>query len=191
MKASEIKALNNVTGCTFAGMTLVTEPKLNKKNRDTGMVAPFQIIYKVTERQVQIGYDYQSGVNNRLEKLGEDRDFVVAERTNNLKRVSKTLLTNNKGDLYLDCRIDNFSPAVVFYIDETGREWKFEEIKGWLPKVAEKNRQGLDQEDAVKVITPKLSSVRRLVFGDFQYDMRSDNLKDICEMRKAMKGDQS
>lgn len=61
-----IEQVKNIKSCVFAGITYRSTEKLPKA---------FGVVTKVVDKQVQLNYDYENAVNNRLKKAGKDANF--------------------------------------------------------------------------------------------------------------------
>jgi len=73
-----VSLIKSIVGkrCVIVSIETATNVKLNKKNRETGEPCPFtQGVLRRARRNVFIGSNYESVVNGRLEKAGEERDF--------------------------------------------------------------------------------------------------------------------
>jgi hypothetical protein len=66
-----IETIKNLKGCKIATITYQTIVKLPKKYGIDGVVT------KTAKMQCQLNYDYRNAVNNRLEKQGDEREFVA------------------------------------------------------------------------------------------------------------------
>lgn len=68
-----------ILNSAFAQAMSITEPKLNKKSRTTGLPLPYSKVLNCRDLNIQLGYDYEGQVNRNAEKEGLEADFVAQE----------------------------------------------------------------------------------------------------------------
>jgi DNA polymerase II large subunit len=130
-----IEGLNRKNGA-FCGFETITTPKLTKKNRTTKEPTTFSVVIHSTF-SAMLGVNYENAVNNKKEKLGEERDFI-AQKANGKHYVegSKYLMQsdNNPDKFYI--ALDKVGGVKRKYLID-GREATEEEIedlkKNYLP----------------------------------------------------------
>lgn len=167
-----------LTGCSFAHVKTVTDPKLLKKSRVTKLPLPnADKIVKVSEFGCGIGYSYDKSVENRL--LAEHAD-ALKEGTITKEEV---LAKHEKGDTwhepfngskvirqhkktkekYFYVQLNaNTIPSVKYVDISTGTELSKDFLKDYLPTESAPTNQGLSEENVVQMRTLKLESLKGL-----------------------------
>lgn len=167
-----------LTGCSFAHIRTVTDPKLLKKSRVTKMPLPnADKIVKVSEFGCGIGYSYDKSVENRL--LAENAEAIKAgivskevvldmhekgdtwhEPFNGSKVIRQHKKTKEK---YFYVQLNaNTIPSVKYVDVSTGAEIPKDVLKDYLPTESVPTNQGLSKENVVQVRTLKLESLKGL-----------------------------
>jgi hypothetical protein len=181
---SEFVALMYGSKAKFCGLQTVTEPKLNKKSRETG--DPWFVVFpgvdagnvrKVAHGVALSGPDYKAIIDLRHEKIeaagGTPGTYVAGETWHEAVEGTKCLRRHKKtGELYAYFAFvskvkkgDRWIPlkAKTRIVDvTTGAELDKGKLAAFLPVEHAPQNQGLGEDDAVIVRTYKLSSVRAL-----------------------------
>lgn len=91
-----VEFIKTIKGCKIASIKYVSEVKIPKKYGIVG------IVEKSVEKQVQVNYCYENAVNNRLEKQGDEREFVAQSLPwGQWVEGQVNKLIEHKGELYL------------------------------------------------------------------------------------------
>lgn len=135
---------------TFASITVVTVPKMNKKNNSF-----FGRVIKKTVMQISLNANYTNIVNNRLEKEGGESNFVAKENWhtpvfdgNNGSIVAH----REKGGLYLKIIVNKVLENTYFVDGREATTDEINEIKMFIPAKKEGQNQGLENPVIVRVI---------------------------------------
>ncbi len=110
MEKSLFEIINGICGCKFAHIEYKAEEKLPKK---LGM----GVVTKRVVGEVQLNYDYQTAVNNRLQKQGGERTFNALSLPWGQWEVANKVITH-KGERYL--RFYTFKGgqmSTTYYVD--------------------------------------------------------------------------
>lgn len=163
----------NYKSCSTATVELTTEPKCTVKSRITK--EPYEAIFAgkvfcISRRYVTIGNDYETAVNNRLDKEGKDVEKFEAMSLPWGQWVEGSkILIEHKGETYirlnyLSANSDKTEKA-YYYEDGTMLDDELvERLKEeFLPVDKGETRQGTD--NPVIVITTKLAGITRLKFA--------------------------
>lgn len=86
-------------GAQFVGMTTYTEVKRNKSD-------PLYGLMKLANRNVQVGFDYEAGVNRQAGKEGLEADRVAKPRKWGVVTKDR-LFVEHEGEYYLRCRLNS------------------------------------------------------------------------------------
>lgn len=165
-------------GCSMATVETTTVPKMTVYSRKDA--TPFYRLYKgkvlcTSTRYVSLGNNYETSVNNRLSK--EEHPGAGVFEAESLPwgewLPGSRVLIAHKGTLYIRLSYLNANGQYEQrrYHYEDGRDLTEEEIARLpeflpLPK-KDSGRQGT--EDAVKVITTKLSGITRMTVDGKKY----------------------
>lgn len=136
--------------CTFIGLHTVTIPKLLKKSRRTKEPCPYGHIEKHSRVTGQIGGDYETAVNNRLDKLGETPDFEAQGRSWG-SHVGDSPIVSHNGKFYLHYRALQHHSSKFF--DENGNEVPRSDLVDYLP---------LDNDEIVTVRSVLVNNIRSI-----------------------------
>lgn len=133
--------LANINAASIVAITTTTN--INKKMRKTGNPYNNDVVTKLSVRKnYQFGYNYQNGVNNRLDAQGCEANFV-AESLKWGEWLIPNKVISHKGNLYARFyRMANSIEESTYYIN--GVKASAEEtatIKSFLPKPSASNRQ--------------------------------------------------
>lgn len=131
-------------------ITLITRtsPKLLKKDRETGAPCPYREVFRINERTALIGGQYEEMVNAQLAAEGKLTEFRAESLWNGKGRHvagSKFLVEHvETGKQYIAAHpIKNLGEV---WTDEEGSEIDAGELKNYLPKPSNSNRQGTETE---------------------------------------------
>ena len=120
---------------TFASLTLITEPKLNVKDRITKEPRPFQKLTKIQDFiNALLGADYESRVNKQREREGIEESFE-SQKASGRTRINALLShkDDNAEQMYLSVYIDKATIKQTKYVDENGRTYTWAEVQNFLP----------------------------------------------------------
>ena len=130
--------INGFVSAEFIQDDSITEPKLNKKSRVTGLPCPFATVKKFTTARCALKVIYENAVNNAQERAGEDRDFEAKELPwgewitfENGKR--SKILIKHKGAFYIRTTYTNPTeiPEVSYMAD--GKVVSKSDLAPYLP----------------------------------------------------------
>ena len=131
-----IKSLNRKGGA-FYGIETMTTPKLTKKNRTTKEPTDF-VVHIHAKFSCMLGISYENAVNNRREKMGEERNFEAQKPTGKHYIEGSNMILqadNNPEKFYL--AVDKVGGVKRTYLIN-GREATAEEVEdlkeNYLPK---------------------------------------------------------
>jgi len=170
--------LNGFTSAEFIQYDSVTEPKLNKKNRRTGLPTPWAKVLKFTTARCALKVIYENAVNNAMVREGEqekgERNFEAKELpfgewiTFEDGKRSKILIRN--GDqLYIRTTYTNPNefPEVKYLAD--GQPVTKSDLADYLPPEREKD----EAKDTVAVRTYKINSMKEIRMAGKTYEITS------------------
>ena len=148
--------LRNVKGTTAVTLTICTVPDMNKTgNPYYGRVSKYSTL------NVMIGFVYETSVNNQRCREGREADFESMPRKWGV-RIQGTPLVENKGSLYLECKIQR---VLETYYTLDGDEFSAEDLQPWLRKPSQADRQGVDAPVVLRDI--KLENILEVrMFGE-------------------------
>jgi len=156
-----------------------TDPKPLKKSRVTlqSLKERFntETIVKESELTVQINIDYETSVNNRLEKAGEEREFVSSGMNYGNFVDGSRCLIEDKGKVYLRTYQTNSKLGKSSrYFKDDGTEFTEDEVeelqKEFLKiKPEEIQSQGLSYEQSTKPTNYSLKSIREICMDGERY----------------------
>ena len=152
---------------TFASLTLITEPKLNVKDRITKEPRPFQKLTKIQDFiNALLGADYESRVNKQREREGIEESFE-SQKASGRTRINALLShkDDNAEQMYLSVYIDKATIKQTKYVDENGRTYTWAEVQNFLP-VPKQGNAKQELVDEIKIISPRLESIHSIhTFG--------------------------
>jgi hypothetical protein len=168
--------LNGFTSAEFIQYDSVTEPKLNKKSRTTGLPCPFTVVKKFTSARCALKVIYENAMNNAQARAGEDRDFEAKELpwgewiTFEDGKRSKILI-KHKGAFYIRTTYTNPNeiPEVKYVAD--GKSVKKSELADYLPP--EKESTG-EAKDKVIVRTYNINSMLEIRMAGKTYSIEQE-----------------
>lgn len=168
--------LSQINGARICQLRTKTEVKANKKSRVDGSPFPFSKgVSKLAVRNVVLGSDYSSVVNNRLQKEEKVADFVPEQLFKGKgRRISKFLCEHiETKEQYLsvlpntDGQNCNLTKSV--YIDnETGNEIDPAILLPYLPPYKEMESQGTDKVVHWQLI--KLNNILGIKSGNLIFE---------------------
>ena len=173
-----IDFLMNVSGCSFAHILTETDPINHTKKNDNLFAVLFanhQQIKKIGSRQISLGNNYGTAVNNRLDKTGNESNFVVDKESRSWsERINEVLIQHKTTkELYLEYYYLNANESEYKYVWEDNTELtkdELEKARELFKKIYESKKQseaGLDIEEQVKVNIVKIDNVRCIkAFGE-------------------------
>lgn len=141
-----MKLVGDRPGTQIVTITTQTEHKL-KKSWTGGTV------FKISQVNGMIGYNYENSVNNQLEREGKERDFQAESRPWGT-RISPNFV-EHKGNHYLTIKVEKTTPPV--YLDKDGNEIDRETLRAHEYAKSRSSRQGT--ENAVIHREYKLDSI--------------------------------
>ena len=154
--------------CTIINVIANTEVKMNKTNNPY-----FGRVTKLSIERMQFGYSYQNAVNNRLDKVGEEKDFIADKLVWGEWLYPNKVITH-KGALYM--RTYNMKNAEYrcFYMVD-GRKATPQEIAEFTPFIQKSSSFSKKQaesglvENQVKPKNFKFSSLVRITMNKTKY----------------------
>ena len=161
-----VNGVRNIKGCVFAHIEYTAVEKLPKK-LGLGEVT------KNVSGQVQLNYDYENAVNNRLEKQGLPRTFSASSLPWGVWDTPNKII-DNKGTLYLRfyC-FKNNKLETEYFVD--GRPMTADEKKimddykkGLKKGNTKQSNEGLT-ENQVEPRSVTMSSITALKCGELDY----------------------
>ena len=166
-----IEMISNVKGCQFANITFIGDGGIPKKVIN-GKVT------KIVKTECQLNYSYENAVNNRLEKIGEERNFKAQSLPYGewIKGYENKLI-EHKNEIYL--RYYNVpnkkADETIWLVDDrlaTDEEKAliFSYLKAKKEKEESKTQfeKGL-KENQVQVRTTKVKNIIRLAVNGCEY----------------------
>lgn len=166
-----VNVLKQVEKSTFINVTMETVPNMNKTgnpfyDKETKKFS----VRKLTNCNYLIGNDYETRVENNMDKEGINGGFESLKPTGKT-HVSKCVLIDDKTQSvhYLMVeRFDEIKPKIEYRKNgEPMNEIDLLIMKDFLVKVSENSRQ--EQEKKVMVITPKIENIRELSLNGIHY----------------------
>ena len=148
--------------------TAITEtyPRLNVKDRNTGMPNVFGKVLKTVESRVELNNIYQNNVNNQLVREDKQDNFKAKKQSGKHKwNGSRNISVKDTDDsvFYFRLGYTNSKPVVSFE-DENGKSLTRQELAGYLPVKNDNYSQGTDKEIVVRDVF--LSSIKEIRIGD-------------------------
>lgn len=157
-----ITMLMAITKPTFINLVMETEVRMNKTNNPY-----YKLITKYSSRNYSIGNDYDKRVNNNYVKEGMEATFET-EAAKGKHHISKCVLVDDKTEsvLYVMLEIyDEVKPVNMYYFN--GQEIDKDVFSKYMPAVHESTKQECERK--VKVITPKISSIKAISLNGIRY----------------------
>ena len=168
--------LEQIKGARICSLRTKTPVRANKKSRVDGSPFPFKDgVSKLSVRNIILGTDYSSVVNNRLQKEEKIADFVPQQLFRGKgRKITKFICEHTETkEQYLSVLpktdSDNCNITKSVYVDnETGLEVDFSSLKDFLPEYSENSSQGTDKTVRWQLI--KLDNILSLKSGDLLYE---------------------
>ena len=167
--------LMTILGSCFVQVQSITEPKLNKKSRSTGLPIPFAKVVNCRDLNIQLGYDYEAQVNRNANKEGIEADFeaqehVWARRIEGAlarhKDYTPDLANLDVTKLYIPYKVMNIREQ-SFIAD--GKQIAKDMLLDYLPPVTSYDNQPAEKKVSVQYM--KLSSVKEFRWNGIQYQI--------------------
>jgi len=162
-----VRELILLKGSTFINIRTKTKVTMNKTNN------PFyDRVEKDTWQVVNINFDYENAVNNKLTKEGKEADFEAKARKWG-ERVDNTPIITHKGEFYVELGFlnDKQKPKVTYLLD--GNVATEDELLAIKPFFKEKNEETLLEhqgtENVVKIRDVKLSNIKEIKINGNHY----------------------
>lgn len=167
--------VSNLTKGTFGvTMVAVTIPTMSKRRR-SGEVNPFYgRVHKCTmTTNIALGYDYQSNVNIRLERKGEEKNFEASKPSGKHWVNYPFILANDKNpeQHYLRVTSRKSSKSTIVWLLD-GKPINANDIRQlmeWIPSSSSSKKQesfGLSEEEQVKVFDYKVEGIIAIAQGE-------------------------
>lgn len=162
----------------FAQVQSVTEPKLNKKNRETGEPMPFKTVLNCRNLNVQLNYNYENQIIHREEKEGAENGSFEASEHSWARPLSEGALATRKSieenDVKLIAPDFLYMPYVKVRVDSQkyiadGREIDKAEIVPFMPPKSDYENQPI--ENKVRVEYMKLRSIKTFIYNGTEYQI--------------------
>ena len=172
--------LINLNGATICNLTYITDAKLLKRGNPLKDCK----VDKIESLVCQFGYNYQNSVNNRLEKQGDEREFVADSLPWGKWIVVNKIIEHN-GELYARFYVMQGGKREVLYLvnNEIATSAQVEVIKQFTPARKESNRQaesGLT-ENQCKPFTINLKNVISLKVNGEEYRLKTVAMPVLVE----------
>ena len=149
--------LMNMKGARPATIVIRTEPRMNKKSRETQEPNPFlNNVYKVSQFQVFLNFNYENSVN--LQKRRENGNADFHAQTTWGEHVSPCLV-RHQGALFLHCKLER-KLDVSYRTVIKNQELSWDAIAEYMPPRSASRTQGTDKE--ILVLRPKLRNLIEL-----------------------------
>jgi hypothetical protein len=166
-----LSIIQQVKNNPFVNVTTITKVKMNTTNN------PFY--NRVTKEfigVVQIGYSYENSVNNRLEKIGLEKDFVAESLPwGHWVEGLENKVIEHKGKHYLRMyEVANQKPKVRILLDgkEVTDSKILEQILGFVPQKQSSQKQaehGLEAEKQTKPRNVAFENIVAIKCGNLVY----------------------
>lgn len=172
MSTNVIELMNevkNIKGCVFAHVEYIADEKIPKKWGINGKVT------KLVSGQVQLNYDYENAVNNRLEKLGKERTFTAKSLPWGVWETPNKII-EHKGDYYLRyyCFKGGKMESVYFVDGRPALQSEINIINEWKKSKktgsATQSAEGLD-ENQVEPRCVKFANITYMKCGNLIYQI--------------------
>lgn len=149
--------LRELKGAKPATIVIRTEPRLNKNSRETGDANPFlNNIYKVSEMQVFLNFDYENSVNRQRSREDKESSFQVGSSWG--EHDGRVLVVKDGQD-YIQCKLER-KLSTEYRTKTTNQNVPLEELTEYMSPRSRSRSQGTDKE--ILVIRPKLDNLVEL-----------------------------
>ena len=158
--AQFVQFLNNLKGCQFVNIMALTDADMYLRNN------PFRgRVQKFTITPMQVNYDYETAVNNRLAREGKEANFTADKLPwGSWVEGMRNKVITHKDMLYLRTYcVRNARPRTYYLLD--GHLASVEEYKEFAPYLKpsstsdKQSSHGLEEEYQVKPRDYKFSSL--------------------------------
>ena len=161
MKNQVVRMIENVKGCQFANITYISDGGIPQKVLGKGVV-----VTKLVRTDCQINFSYENAVNNRLEKQGNERNFVSQSLPwGNWVVGQENKLIEHKDTLYLRYYdVNNADIQSLWFVN--GRIANAEEFKKIMEYLQSKKKSISTQENVGLVenqVKPKVVKVENIL----------------------------
>ena len=155
-KKELIELVNGIKGTTFISADIASEPKMRKTDN------PYLGATKVTTLSGAINFDYESSVNNQLDREGKEADFKAAPRSWG-QHVDNWI--EHKGNYYLPIKVQGHSDPIFIH---EGNKIDKEVLKPFLYESHKPHTQEeLDKEVVVRDVKIENIRVIRILGGEY------------------------
>lgn len=169
-----ISIINSLKGCQFASLVYTTNTASMDKKFIGGKKCPYYGRVNTTTEMtsVQIGYDYENAVNNRIEN--EDTTFK-AESLPWGTWLRPNYLIGHKGATYLRCYLAKTTKvATTYYLDGElpADGYAIEDIMTYIRPSHTSARQsavGIEEREQVKPLTINIANITYAVIDHVKY----------------------
>lgn len=155
-----VEFLRNLKGCQFCNIMALTDADMYLRNN------PYRgRVKKFTITPMQVGYDYETAVNNRLRKEGKEANFVADKLPwGEWLTGMRNKVIAHKDMLYLRTYcVRNARPRTYYLVDgHIASVEEYKEFSQWLKPASTSDKQsahGLEEEFQVKPRDYKFSSI--------------------------------
>ena len=172
-KSQFVEYLANLKGCQFVNVIALTDAEMNKRNN-----VYYGRVKKFTITPMQINFDYEKAVNNRLKKEGKEPNFSAEGRKWGQWLHFNKVATHN-GEYYLRCYcVKNSRPRTYYLLDgRIATDEEFAEFSQFFKAKSTSQKQsdaGLEEEDQVKPREYKFSSLVSVTINHTRFYIEED-----------------
>lgn len=156
-----VEMLKDVIGSTFITFTAETTPKMNKTNNPY-----FGKVTKVAVVNGNVCFDYQKGVERRLEKEGKDKGDWTPGKSWHVPVMNGDSVTplcvSEKDPNKFYIRFSLVNAIQAEYRLEDGTILPKSSIEPYLPAKSDYSNQNLSEENTLKIMTYGIDSIRTI-----------------------------
>ena len=157
-KSQFVEYLRNLKGCQFVNVIALTEADMNKRNN-----AYYGRVMKLSITPMQIGFDYQKAVNNRLKREGKEPNFIAESLKWGEWEIYNKVIAH-KGEQYLRTYcVKNRHPKTYYLLDgRLATKEEFTQFSQFFKTKTASQKQtdmGLEEEEQVKPRNYKFSNL--------------------------------
>jgi len=159
--------LSEFQGSTLVSFVTSTEVRMVKKHRETKEPNPYlgarknKYAYKII-----VGFDYEKGVNRRLEKEGKTADFTAKDNWHTAVNAALSTDVRTRSKLYLRYQYQADSVLKSEYIFN-GKRISKQALEPYLSSSSAYSNQGLDNPLAFQVVA--LDNIKQISFNGKTY----------------------
>lgn len=162
-KESLKRLLQDRAGAEIISLTVRTQPRVNKKNRQTGMPCPFVVVSKVINLNCILKTDYEKAVNKRRRAEGLPDNFKVSDAAWHVTAPEgPPFVMNGKNpseQRYLKVRCLRLLET-SYWAD--GKKISKSALSGWLPKKSTPKNQGVQNPIIIRTFkTENIQEIRK------------------------------